>query len=311
MQLRLARNAQLEASAEPPKRRLVSPTAISLVLHVVLGVALWNALLVPAGFQRLLTPRETTPRTGERVEFVTTAPAANSAVAPARPGQPSARPAAQEPPPLVAPTEVPASIPEPAKPGAPVPSSLSGSGPPGALAGGTGPSRGAQPTYVDPRVWVEAPPLVYAPKTDEERLDSALVTTLRRTADSLAANTHTPNKFERGDWTVERNGKKYGIDQKYIHLGSFSIPTALLALLPLNRAQGNPIAMDRDREMAFMHSDIQYHAQAALTEAQFRAAVNAIRERKDREHRGLGRTVAGSIPGDPRTLVAPGERPPQ
>ncbi len=288
----------------------MSPTAISLVLHVVLGVALWNALLVPAGFQRLLTPRERTPRPGERIDFVTTAPASPTVV-PAQPGQPAARAPAPQPPPLVAPREIPTGLPEPVKSPTPAPSSLSGGGPPGALAGGTGPSRGVQPTYADPRVWVEAPPLVYAPKTDEERLDSALVTTLRRTEDSLAANTHTPNKFERGDWTVERNGKKYGIDQKYIHLGSFSIPTALLALLPLNRAQGNPIAMDRDRKMAFMHADIQYHAQAALTEAEFRAAVNAIRKRKDREHRGLGRTVAGSVPVDPRTLVAPGERPPQ
>ena len=54
------------------------------------------------------------------------------------------------------------------------------------------------------------------------------------------ANTYSPNKFERGDWTVGKDGQKYGIDQQYIRLGRFQIPTALLALLPINQHAGEP-----------------------------------------------------------------------
>jgi hypothetical protein len=61
-----------------------------------------------------------------------------------------------------------------------------------------------------------------------------------------------------------------------------SIPTALLALLPLN-LQGNPITMDRDRAYAAMHRDISWHAQQGINEADFVKAVRSIRERKERE----------------------------
>ena len=173
----------------------------------------------------------------------------------------------------------------------------------GPLRGGSGSTRGAQPTFDDARVWSDDPEFMYAPKTDKERLDSALVTTLRRHQDSLAAFAYTPNKFERGDWTFERNGRKYGIDQQYIRLGRFSIPTALLALLPLNRMQGNPIAMERDRNAAYMRADILLHAQAAMNEEEFRKAVRAIRDRKERERRSAQKASPGP-------LSSPGERPP-
>jgi hypothetical protein len=151
---------------------------------------------------------------------------------------------------------------------------------------------------------VSDPEFVYAPKTDEERLDSALYTTLRRHMDSLATNAYSPNKFERGDWTFGKDGSKWGIDQQYIRLGRFQIPTALLALLPLNRMQTNPIAAERDRNAAYMRADIMYHAQAAMNEEQFRKAVAAIRDRKEREKRNR---VSAHSPGP---LASPGERPP-
>jgi hypothetical protein len=72
----------------------------------------------------------------------------------------------------------------------------------------------------------------YAPKTAEERLDSAVLAGLMRHMDSLATNAYTPNKFERGDWTVGSGDSKWGVDQQYIHIGRFRIPTAILALLP-------------------------------------------------------------------------------
>jgi hypothetical protein len=144
--------------------------------------------------------------------------------------------------------------------------------------------KGVEPSYADPRVWVPAAPVVTAPKSAVERLDSAVASAFDRYRDSVAGVTHQPTKFERGDWTFEKGGQKWGVDQKYIRLGKVSIPTAVLGLLPLNN-QGNPIAAERQRSSAFMRADIMQHAQAAMNEAEFRQAVRNIRERKERERR--------------------------
>jgi hypothetical protein len=53
-----------------------------------------------------------------------------------------------------------------------------------------------------------------------------------------------------------------------------------------------------------MRADILYHAQAAMNEEQFRKAVRAIRDRKEREKRNR---VSAQSPGP---LSSPGERPP-
>jgi len=282
---------------------------VSLVLHVFLVIVVARAITSSTTLERLFFSDQSPPATHEQIHFVAVAPGAPGLSEPIAPNTARSAPAprSEQPVPaeLVAPREIPLGVPAP-----PPSATIPGTGNPGPLAGGSGPARGAQPGYADPRLWVPDPPLVYAPKTDKERLDSALVTTFKRYEDSVTANTYSPNKFERGDWTVERDGKKYGIDSKYIHLGSFSIPTALLAMLPLNKAQANPIDVDRARAASFMRNDILYHAQAAVNEEEFRKAVKAIRDRKDREHRlEQEKTIARK--GDPHAIIAPGDRPPQ
>jgi len=129
-------------------------------------------------------------------------------------------------------------------------------------------------------------------------MDSVVTADITRARDSIAANAYTPNKFERGDWTFEKNGKKYGIDKSAIRLGPVSIPTALLGLLPLN-AQGNPIAAQRDREMASLRQEILYQSQRSLNEQEFRKAVKALRERKERERQQQEKDKA------PKTIASP------
>ena len=85
-----------------------------------------------------------------------------------------------------------------------------------------------------------------------------------------------------GDWTFEKGGKTYGIDQQYIRLGKVSIPTALLALLPINTT-GNPTVNERNRAQNQLRSDIFSNAQRGMNEADFKKAVKSIRERKERE----------------------------
>lgn len=142
-----------------------------------------------------------------------------------------------------------------------------------------GPARGIRPSYTDPRLWPAPGDIVAAPKTVTQRLDSVIATIIEPYNDSMAIRA---GQRKPGDWTFERDGKKYGIDPQYIHLGKFSIPTALLGLLPLN-VQANPILAESNRISNQLHSDIMSQAQRGMNEADFRKAVKSIRERKERE----------------------------
>ena len=271
-------------------------TLVSVALHAVLVFALWEILQFPGGLRSLLGRDEVPQVQSERLQYVTIAPpqaprdTATSRPPPAggrratapRPAPQPAAPQAAPVQPLVAPREVPSTIPAPGdKPAIDV-----GAPATGPLASGRGPVKGLQPGFTDPRLWTDAPAIEGAPKTGEERLDSAVVTTLSKYRDSVLANTYSPNKFERGDWTyTTKGGQKYGIDGKYIRLGKVSIPTALLGLLPLNQMQGNPVAYEREQRLAAMRADIMVHAQAAMNEEEFRQAVKAIRARKEKERK--------------------------
>jgi hypothetical protein len=151
-----------------------------------------------------------------------------------------------------------------------------GSGP---LVGTGGPARGIRPTYTDPRVWAAPGDIVAAPKSAKEKLDSAIASIIAPYNDSIAA---ASGGRQPGDWTIEKGGGKWGIDPKFIRLGKVSIPTALLALLPIN-STGNPTMNDRNKLQNQMHADIFWNAQRGMNEADFKKAVRSIRERKERE----------------------------
>lgn len=185
------------------------------------------------------------------------------------------RPVSNVPPrPLVAPSSVPTTLPEVAI-GTRI-DTEEGTGP---LVGGGGPSRGIRPRYSDPRLWAAPGDIVSAPKTSTQRLDSVIATIIQPFNDSLAI---ASGQRKPGDWTFEKGGRKYGIDGQYIRLGKVSIPTALLAMLPINTT-GNPTVNDRNRLQNQLHSDIFSQAQRGMNEADFKKAVKSIRERKERE----------------------------
>jgi hypothetical protein len=159
------------------------------------------------------------------------------------------------------------------------PSTVESEGGSGPLVGTGGPIRGIRPTYTGPRVWAPTGDIVAAPKSAKEKLDSAIVSIIAPFNDSVAI---ASGQRKPGDWTVERGGRKYGIDPQYIRLGKISIPTAVLALLPINQ-QANPTTYDRNKLQNQLRSDIFWQAQRGMNEADFKKAVKSIRERKDRE----------------------------
>lgn len=205
-------------------------------------------------------------------------PKSKGAVTPGRNGGDGIAPKPTATPRPVAPTTIPTTI-KAAPKGPPVASNEPSSGP---LIGGGGELRGIQPRYEDPRVWTSPGRIASAPKTATERLDSVIVGDVGAYNDSVRiANA---GKRAPGDWTFEKNGQKYGIDSKYIRLGPVSIPTAVLAMLPINLT-GNPTTYERNKTLTSRHDEIFEQAQRGINDADFDKAVRSIRERKERERR--------------------------
>ena len=259
------------------KRRISGSLLISIAVHIVFGAALLWVLSIPAPFNQWLKQYRGAPIPVERIGFLqlpnrgTNVPGRSGGN-----GRPVTRhrgPAA----PLTAPTTVPTGIPQPVPGAAGAPEA--GSGP---VVGRGGAEQGIVPSFSDPRLWLPPGPVVTAPKTPSQRLDSAIVARLQVHLDSMQAIAANAGRAP-GDWTFEKNGKKYGIDSKKIYIGDHTLPTAILALLPLNSG-GNPILAQQDKALAFQRAEIMENAQRAMNEEEFREAVKRIRERKQREH---------------------------
>lgn len=257
------------------KRRPSSSLIISITLHIVLGGALLWVLSIPYPFQSFLQRKKVESMPVERISFLTLPDRGTNT--PGRAGG-DGRPVTPKgpAPPLRAPTQIPSAVPTP-PPAAPQPTQ-GGKGP---VVGREGLREGITPSFSDPRLWLPPGPVVSAPKSPAERVDSTITAEIRRYRDSLAAVAANAGRAP-GDWTFEKGGKKYGIDSQKIYIGDISIPTAILALLPLNSG-GNPISVDRERALAYQRSDINFQAQRAMNEDEFREAVKRIRLRKERE----------------------------
>jgi hypothetical protein len=260
-----------------PARRGPGTVVLSVVVHVVAALVLIQLTFLPSDWIADFM-REHPPTPVERIGFLQLPRGAPPTEAPRRGGDNrplSNAPAAASQPLPVMPVEIPSSLP-------PIPtrplraSAEVGNGP---LVGGGGDTRGVRPSYSDPRLWVPSSPTLTAPLAAPARLDSAMAPLYRELADSMrrAAGGRDPS-----DWTMKIGGQKYGIDKNFIRLGPVSIPTPLLALLPLNQA-ANPTAVDRDRRLSSMRAEILQQSARAARDEDFRSAVKALRERKEKE----------------------------
>jgi hypothetical protein len=267
------------------QRRSTASFVVSLVFHAALAAVLANVVVhYEIVFQN---PVQAPPPAAERVTYVTVSPPAGavggtSAEPPARATEPTRR--------LVAPPRVPTAI----APAAPRPST---GGTPGGVengtgaGGGLGEATGIVPGPVDPRLAAGDKFFYPAHKTPAQRADSAVKATINAYNDSVAlAMAADAQRRQPGDWTFDRDGKKYGIDGSKIYLGKFWIPSAVLAALPI-RAQANPGERAVNRLSSTYRGEILQHAQAQFHNDEFKAAVKRIRERKDRERREKQREI--------------------
>ena len=256
-------------------RRPSGSLLLSLLVHGAVAALLANAAF-HYDFSALGGPRPAPPVV-EKITYVAVAPAggalggtASGAAAKASTPQRG----------LVAPVRVPTSV-------VPVPEPVGGT--PGGVdggrgvGGGAGPATGVVPADPDPRLSADAHQFVPVPKTHGQRVDSAVHAMIFAYNDSVAKAAAQAGR-KPGDWTFERDGKKWGIDGNKIYLGKFSIPSAVLAALPIH-IQGNPGETIADRLVTTRRGDLMEHAESQYQNLEFKDAVKRIRERKDRERR--------------------------
>jgi hypothetical protein len=257
-------------------RRSTGSFIASIAIHVAVVAALVQIVFrYPLG-QLMGIPKPEPIQ--ERVQYVRIAPqpTENSGG-----GKRSALPTERAAPaPLITPTVTPTT---PVPPPPPIDSSRA------RAAGGTGLgygvsgspfATGVEPREPDKRIALESGPPVRTPRTTAEDVDSIVTIAIGIVRDSMAI---ASGQRKPGDWTVKGKGGTWGWDQSGIRLGKYTIPQALLALLPLNvSANMSPIEA---RSTAWIRRDVMENGQRAISEDEFRAAVKRIRERKEREKR--------------------------
>ena len=267
----------------PREKRSPASLAISIVIHVavilVLGTIVWT---YPLG--QMMGIRQTRMQP-ERLHYIQL-PAQPTQGSSAAPGKASGAPGA-----LTAPVESPTAVPAPAPPDSGRSQAAGGTG--DGFGDGGGAATGIVPRLPDPRIALSTEPVARVPRTVVETVDSIVSVAIGIYNDSMAI---AEGRRKPGDWSVKgRDGQVWGWDNKGIRLGKFTIPNALLALLPLNAGGGgSPI---EGRSLAYIRRDIMENAQRSITEDEFKAAIKRIRERKERERRE--NLVAGSEPLTP------------
>ena len=247
---------------------------ISIIAHALAAFLLAQIVFrFPLG-QLMGLPREKVQP--ERLQYITLPKPAESGggVATPKPAQTSA------PAPLTRPSVVPNSISAPP----PIDSVRSrAAGGVGAGLGDTGMgiATGVSPRRPDSRIALVPGELARVVRTPAEEVDSVISLAIGIVRDSIAI---ASGQRKPGDWTIKGKGGTWGWDPNgNIRLGKFTIPGALLALLPLN-AQ-SPMSPIEQRSVAWIRQDILYNAQRTITEDEFRASVKRIRERKEKERR--------------------------
>ena len=165
-----------------------------------------------------------------------------------------------------------------------------------------GPHMVSPPQVGDGRLWVLPRPALPSDVADalyepQENRDTTVVRRLRAMVDSLNVFIDQDQRSrQRPVWTTDIAGKVFGIDSQFIHVAGIKIPTAALALLPINLPQGNYGEQMRARQLDEMRQDLMQAARRTETLRLFKQYVRDLRTRKqaerDAERRARGDTTA-------------------
>lgn len=271
-------------------QRSLGSLAVSIGLHAILIGALFSIVFRhPLGQLMGIREPEAQP---ERLQFVALErqPTENSGGSSSAPKQ-GAAPARLQAPPVTS-----AQLPVPAAGLDTAPARAAGGEGDGFGVTGSGLATGLVPRLPDSRIRLSAPDAAYrVPRGIAQDVDSIIDISIGIAIDSLEIY---KREGKLPEW-VKRTagGSEWGLTPTYIALGKVKIPTALLALLPLNIGPSrSPIDV---RTAAYIRRDVLENAQRSVSEDDFKAAVKRIRERKERE-----RKEKASAPAKPDVKVA-------
>ncbi len=145
------------------------------------------------------------------------------------------------------------------------------------------------PAYGSGRLWVQPLPkspreiaAMLAGKSMDEVADSLVAVMVQQYLDGLAAERANPANRP-PSWTTNIGGKKVGVDGQWIYIGPIKLPTALLALLPINM-QGNPTQAEMNKRLNAMREDLFFAARRAATLEEFKKNVAELRKQKQYEY---------------------------
>lgn len=261
-----------------PKRN--GSVAVSLVANAIFIALLASITFTypPSAF--FAGDRTKTPT--ERVTYVQVQPR-GSATTVGNGAAPKAKPkkvATPVPVPIQAPSVIPTTLP-------PIPAPTASVGATSGTATGTGGAptgvaTGIEPALPDPRIELK-PNSLRLPLSMAQKNDSAVKAIYMAYREAEIAAEENRGRSPR-DWTIERNGQKYGVDSQYIYLGKFKVPSAILAALPFNYGGVDGARIIQARNANWIRDDIMSHSRG-MSEDDFRAAIKRIRERKDRERK--------------------------
>lgn len=154
--------------------------------------------------------------------------------------------------------------------------------------GPIGTDRPLGPAYADGLLWIdpfEAALGIVGPSESRvihvARLDAALRERIKAFIDSMPPDFAMPAATM---WTTQVGEATWGMDQNWLYLGDFKVPSAVLALLSLLPLPD----VDYERaksaaELARVREDIIRQARAMDNAEEFKSYVKQLRERKDRE----------------------------
>ncbi len=293
-----------------PERKRLSPSVAALAIgaHVAIGFVLVQVLTFGHGLPGWLR-FENDRQPEERLTYVTpkapvTPPPALRQV-PRRVDQPQLQPQPS------APAAQPAGVPDAPPEVKPLSPRDTGSG--GTVGNGVGaldPNvRGVRPGYTDERVWRgtvgnggDGSGGAARRGDRADNLDSIIAGAIMGAADSLDSIARASGKYGRkpGDWTkTDKNGRKWGWDDKGIRLGKYTLPNALLALLPMNAAtaagmSANPVGMAAGARINAASADIQRMSARGMGDAEFKRIVKEMDARHDTQRRERLRAPSAS-----------------
>lgn len=146
-----------------------------------------------------------------------------------------------------------------------------------------------KPSFGSGTVWVQPLPMtprelaaLLTGKSERQLSDSTVFAITQHFREAVAAAEAQRQASGKPDWTTTFGGQPVGLDERWIYLGPIKLPSALLALLPIN-TMANPTEVAAARKRNSMREDILTAGWRAGNLSDMKKAVRALREEKERD----------------------------